>query len=101
MKIGDTESVPYLTSIWNEELVNKCNFPNNLKLADVTPVFKKNSATTASNYRPVSVLPTVSKIFERLMHKQISGFINESLSPYLCGYRSAFNTQNALLCPFV
>ena len=37
------------------------------KLADVTPLFKKKDKTFVENYRPVSVLPTVSKIFERIM----------------------------------
>ena len=50
------------------------------------------------NYRPFSVLPTVSKILERLMQKQISEYINQFLSPFLCGYRKGFSTQAALLC---
>ena len=45
------------------------HFPDKLKCADVTPVFKKDNPTKAKNYRPVSVLPGVSKIVERLMHK--------------------------------
>ena len=49
------------------------------------------------NYRPVSVLPTVSKIFERIMQKQISDYIGKLLSPFLCGYRKGFSTQYALL----
>ena len=49
------------------------------------------------NYRPVSALPTVSKIFEQLMQKQISEYINQFLSPFLCGYRKGFSTQTALV----
>ena len=51
-------------------------FPNELKLADVTPVFKKENPLKSKNYRPVSVLPVVSKIFERIMHKQMSLYID-------------------------
>ena len=72
-------------------------FPDKLKRADITPVFKKDDPTKAKNYRPVSVLPGVSKIFERLMHKQISFYIDQFLSPYMCGYRKGFSTQHALL----
>ena len=49
------------------------------------------------NYRPVSVRPSVSKVFERIIQKQFSSFIDEFLSPFLCGYRQGFNTQYALL----
>ena len=45
----------------------------------------------------MSVLPTVSKIFERIMQKQISDYIGKFLSPFLCGYRKGFSTQYALL----
>ena len=45
------------------------NFPDRLKLADITPVFKKNNPSEKENYRPVGVLPVVSKIFERIMQK--------------------------------
>ena len=68
-----------------------------MKLADVSPVFKKDNPLLAKNYRPVSVLPTVTKIFERLMRKQVNEHINQFLSPFLCGYRTGFSTQTALL----
>ena len=44
-----------------------------------------------------SLLPVVSKLFERLMQTQITAYIEKFLSPYLCGYRKGFNTQYALL----
>ena len=86
-----------LVNIWNDELIHGKRFPTSLKLADVTPIFKKGDATLTKNYRPVSVLPTISKIFERLMLKQIVSYIEKFLSPYLCGYRKGFSTQTALL----
>ena len=76
--------------------INNCNFPNELKLADITPVFKKGDATNAKNYRPVSVLPPVSKIYEKLKYKQIFSYLEKYLSPQLCGYRTGFSTQHAL-----
>ena len=68
-----------------------------MKKADLTPIFKKDDPTKAKNYRPVSVLPVVSKVSEGIMHKQISEYINQFLSPYLCGYRQSFSTQQALV----
>ena len=72
-------------------------FSEPLKLADVTPVYKKIFPTLVSNYRPMSVLPTMSKVFQRLMHHQASKYIDKHLSTFLCGYRNRFNTQTALL----
>ena len=66
-------------------------FPGNLKLADVTQVFKKQYNLDGTNYRPVSVLPTVSKISESLMQKQMNEYIKNKLSPYLCEYRKGFS----------
>ena len=66
-------------------------------MADITPVYKNNDRTSVENFRPGSVLPTVSKIFEKIIQKQFSAYVNEFLSPYLCGYCKGFNTQYVLL----
>ena len=86
-----------LKNIWNSEILQNFHFPSKLKLADITPVYKKKDPTLVENYRPVSVLPSVSKIFERTIQKQFSSYVDEFLSPFLCGYRKGFNTQYALL----
>ena len=86
----------FLNNVWNDEVLQNFQFPSELKLADVIPVFKKEDPTLAKNYRPISLLPTVSKIFERIMLNQITTYINEYLSPFLCGYRKGFSTQTAL-----
>ena len=89
---------PALNDIWNNEIVRQRCFPNNLKLADVTTVFKKGHASLLKNYRPVSVLPVVSKIYERIMQKQISEYIDKHLSSHLCGgYRKGYSMQTALM----
>ena len=75
----------------------KETFPQNLKLTDIIPIFKKKDPTLAENYRPVSVLSTVSKLFEWIIQKQLSTHIERFLSPYLCGYRKGFSTQFALI----
>ena len=66
-------------------MITDCSFPDNLKKGDLTPVYKKGVATNKTNYRPISLLPTVSKIFERIMLNQITTYMNEYLSPFLCG----------------
>ena len=72
-------------------------FPESLKLADFMPVYKKMDLFLVSNYKPISLLPTKSKVFERLMHHQVSEYIDKHLSSFLCGYRNGFNTHTALL----
>ena len=74
-----------LNHICNNEINTHKSFPNNLKLADVKPVFKKEDATFLKNCRPVSVLLVVSKIYEINMRKQILEYIDKHLSPHLCG----------------
>ena len=83
LKTACSESSSYLTKVWNEEMLTENSFPQNLKLADVVPVFKKCDPTCAKNYRPISVLPTASKVFERLMHDQITTYMDAHLSKHL------------------
>ena len=87
LKVTSDICSPFLAAIWNQELILNKEFSQKLKLADKTPVYKKEDSTEVKNYRTVSVLPKVSKIFERLMQKQISEYINQFLSHFLCGYR--------------
>ena len=56
------------------------NFPCNLKKADITPAHKKGDRTDKCNYRPVSILPAISKIYERLLYYQMNSFMNNNLS---------------------
>ena len=96
LKKSSKVSASVLHKLFNDS-IEKSDFPQNLKLADITPVYKKNDPLDKTNYRPVSILPVVSKIFEIIMQKQINDCIISFLSPYLCGYRKGFNTQHALL----
>ena len=83
-----------LTKLFNNTILTS-NFPDKLKVADVSPILKK---ITHKNQRITDLsLFLVSKVFERLLHKQMSLHVEEHLSPYLCGYRKEFRTQQALL----
>ena len=79
-------TVTTLQELFNESLSN-CEFPEKLKFADMTPVFMKKTPLDKANYRSVSVLPPFSKIYDKLLQKQINNYIENILSPYLCGYR--------------
>ena len=73
------------------------NIPDNLKVADITPVFKKKNPLHKVNYRPASVLPSISKVFEKQIQKQISGYISNYHSRSFCEYRKGLSSKHALL----
>ena len=85
----------YLTKICNDSKTDQI-FPTILKKADVLPIYKKEEKTIKENYRPVSLLPTVSKLLERDMYYQIHGYIDKYLSPYLFGFRKGHSTELCL-----
>ena len=77
--------------------IQENNFPDLLKLANVTPIFKNNDKFKKENYRGISVLKVLAKVFERLLYKQLNEFMSNKFSPFLCGFREGHNTQHALL----
>ena len=74
-------------------------FPEQLKLARVTPIHKEGSKSDVTNYRPISLLTSFSKIYEKLMHNRISQFLesNDSLYEAQYGFRSGRSCEHALL----
>ena len=87
---------PFINTTYTES-VNTGNFPSALKHADITPGHKKDETTLKDNYRPVSILPPVSKMFERNMYDQIYYYIDKFLSPFLFGFRKGYSTQYCLM----
>ena len=77
--------------------IEKGIFPSNLKNADITPIFKKLDRLLKSNYRPVSILPTLSKIYEKLLYQQMYEHFDSIFSKYLSGFRKGHSMQHCLL----
>ena len=75
----------------------KSLFSSCLKTADITPIYKKGKRDLKDNYRPVSILPVLSKLYERSMFKQISEFFENIFSKNQCGFRKGHSTQQCLL----
>ncbi len=63
-KINKTAVIKPITIIINQT-INTGIFPDKLNIAKIIPIFKKDDETQFTNYRPISLLPTISKIFER------------------------------------
>ena len=96
LKSNSDVCVEPLTQIFND-CIEKSTFPDELKCADVSSLPKNGSTNTRTNFRPISVLPKVSKLFERIMDKQIVVYITPFLSSLLCGFRQGYSAQHALV----
>ena len=73
-------------------------FPQNAKTAAVCPLDKGEPIRTVErNYRPVSILNTFSKIFEKILKAQLSSFLDKTLSIFIAAYRTAYRTQHVLI----
>ena len=96
LKATKEVACPFLTDCINSAIFN-CRFPDELKEANVSPKFKSKDATAKPNFRPISVLPSVSKIYERVLKNQITPFFQDKLSVILSGFRECYSTQHALI----
>ena len=92
----DYISVPLL-HICNLSLLTGV-FPNELKMARVVPIFKGGDIANVTNYRPVSILPVVSKVLERIVYNRLLSFIEKFKILYLYqfGFRAKHSTHMAL-----
>ena len=67
-----------------------------LRLSDITSVYKKLDPSDKAKYKSISILPLVSKVFEKLMYDQLHEYIKYFFDKFLCGFRRAHSTQHAL-----
>ena len=79
------------------QCISESMFPPDLKLADVTPVYKNKSKNSKDNYRPVSILSNISNIYERCLYYQIQVFFNSVLSKYQCRVQRGYNAKHCLI----
>ena len=77
-----------------------CWFLSVLKQTNVTPVFKRRERECKNNYRPVSILSNVSEIFQRIIFRQISNYMDSFFCKYQCGFRKGYSKQQCLLPMF-
>ena len=75
----------YLTSCVNETILSG-KFPNFCKLSNIVPVQKKKYPTEKCNHKPVSILPLLSKVFEKIMYDHLYIYMNNFLNELLCGF---------------
>ena len=99
-KLSKRMRICFLTvSNFNDSIENS-NVPFILKNSGITRVFKKGDRNSKDNYRPASIVPNISKIFERCIFRQLSSFMDQFLSKYQCGFRNYYSIQYCLLGRF-
>ena len=100
--LKDTAAVvtPFLDLIFNLSLAEGI-FPSDWKNARVSPIYKSGNRDECmrSNYRPISILATISKIFKKIVFDQINEYFasNAILTPYQSGFRRGYSTSSSLL----
>ena len=84
-----------VAKVWAKSITDLCNlsvtsekFPDSCKIAKLKEIYKKGSLTEASNYRPISLLPLISKVIEKVIYNQTSVFLNSRNLLY--NYQSSF-----------
>ena len=98
LKMAASIVTPSLTAIFTKSIITGI-YPTEWKMARVTPVFKKGEKSDLNNYRPISVIPVVSKVFEKTVYDQLYQYLNDNqlLSSCQSGFRSLHSTLTALL----
>ena len=89
---------PSLTDLFNASIKAKI-FPDDFKVARVTPIFKNGETDNLGNHRPISILGSIARVFEKLLYKQLYDFLieNKVLSTQQWGFRSLHSTALALI----
>ena len=87
-----------VTLIINQSILHGV-FPDKLKIAKIVPLHKAGSVHSFNNYRPVSILPSIAKVFEKILFNQISVYFNENklFYPSQYGFRSQHSTELAAI----
>ena len=96
LKLSASVIAEPLTKIVNLS-ISENTFPSLAKCATIIPVYKKDERTDKTNYRPISILSALSKVFERIFHSQITNYMENILSQYVSAYRKNYSSQHVLI----
>ena len=96
LRIGAAPLAALISDIVNMS-ISECTFPDILKYAEIASLFKRLDSLKKENYRPVSVLTALSKIFENVFNMQMSQYFDLIFSNFLSGFRHKYSCQTTLV----
>ena len=96
LEVG-TEPLSVMISKLINLSIDECTFPDLLKYAEMAALFKKLDRLGKENYRPVSILTALSKVFEKIYCRQLTSYFDRIFSKYLSGFRQKYSCQSTLL----
>ena len=98
LKLSANVITPSITFIVNKS-IKSGEFPNAWKEAKVKPLFKSGAKSDVNNYRPISILPTISKLIEKWVNNQFLEYLNtfDLLHKSQSGFRPKYSTESALI----
>ena len=99
LKLAAPAITQSLTILFNYSIVATELFPSEWKIAKVIPLHKSGPRNLLDNYRPISILPAISKVFKKILYKQLFNYLNTNnlISKFQFGFRSLYSTADALL----
>ena len=95
IKMAADEFASPLTNLINLSIERSC-FPSDLKKSELSPLYKCKDCLVSGNYRPLSILPSVSKIFEKIYNQQLYEYFKHVLSDLLSAFRKRYGCQHVL-----
>ena len=96
LRIAVNELAFPITNMINKSIEHS-HFPDGCKHSEISPQYKKNDNLVRGNYRPVSILPSISKLYERTYYDQMYEYMKNILSHFLAAYRKSYSCQHVLL----
>ena len=98
LKVSSPIIVDSLTEIFNNS-ISTGNYPDEMKIAKCIPIYKKGKRNDPSNYRPISILSTINKIFEKILYTRLYKYLTkfDILYNYQYGFRKNHSTIQALI----
>ena len=97
LKDGINEVANSLSFLFDRS-VEESSFPSNLKIASVCPIYKgEGHKDNQSNYRPISILPIIARVFEKLIHIQLFRYLESTIFKYQSGFRPKHSSESSVL----
>ena len=96
IKLSSVSISAPLTRIFNA-CVSKSHFPFDMKLSEISPIFKKDDSLSKENYRSVNILTVLSKVFERIIADQLTDYFKSILNSRISAYRKGYSCQQVIL----